>query len=705
MHARSLLLFAVFTLFSACVVFAQGNLFSSDYLNGGGTATAADGLPTFDEYVEAMSFDNWLQQQENSDPPTNDGDDDGDDDPTPPTNQGNDDDPGEPADGLPIMGQTPDDTAPQPGVDAQGYLQVDNQQSSFWRPTDFWGSDAGSVRVHREPYGPSPQATIKGKPWSYVWWPYKSCDLSFKRWAVVPRSAVKSATQRAKRCNELSPLEAFDTYVYNKYGVNPHSAAWEAHTDHHNKAPMTRRRSEDDAKKTVLFWIVSESVERLGSVSPFDQLYPPKFQPGGDFSRHTAVINGRPASAEVRVNIVSEFLGQWALQYFVAYDDVRHVEKFKTHTEVPAAFLINGQATQQTYEDRPKDQRADNPKAVRFYQMCKATPDAQSGKFRLEPTDDWYYIKYTLRPGLSEYSWWGHCNGFSAASLRQPMPSKFPIKKTFKCSAGKGLKLLRLKKAQAIDAVPGAIAINDSDYEIIETTATEMSIQAPHFCGVATESWSICDTDIRNSKAGFYTSERSRDFQGNAYMPIGGNAALSDAYLRDIHPQHFFVLLMDFVKERKQGVVCDKVATGSKYNAPVRAFRYKHTFQSDPPEATGASTKRWYNLTLWVDYVPYGNHGQTNYVVNNRYPSAWKRYCARLYLDSKGRIADGEWCSGKVDGVSVDSKKDHPDFVWVPVGNPEGSKSWKDDENVNLSEGKVQAFLEHDEGAIACRAP
>jgi hypothetical protein len=67
--------------------------------------------------------------------------------------------------------------------------------------------------------GSAAQANI---PWSGVWWPRQSCELSFLGFS-----------------QGLSPLEKYDSIVYSNWGQNPGAAAWEADpANQHNLATV-----------------------------------------------------------------------------------------------------------------------------------------------------------------------------------------------------------------------------------------------------------------------------------------------------------------------------------------------------------------------------------------------------------------------------------------------------------------------------------
>lgn len=113
----------------------------------------------------------------------------------------------------------------------------------------------------------------------------------------------------------------------------------------------------------------------------------------------------------------------------------------------------------------------------------------------------------------------------------------------------------------------------------------------------------------------------------------------------DIYPHVFHYLLMENLQKKGIPIVIDASADEAVWNYPVYAYKM---------ESKASDKKIDVNLRVWLcdDNVDMNFVG-TQYIT--------KDYTYRLFLDDKGTITGSEWTG--------QSKKNHPDFVWIPYQN------------------------------------
>ena len=701
---RFTLLAVSMSLFLPFALYGQGDLFSSNYLNGGSGGTAADylndsssGFQNFDDYLASISIDNYLDNQDNNGGNTDvDVDDTGNDNEMPTNTDPGGTNPNET--NIDLLNQNTN----RPLRNITNDTVIDHLDPYYWRE---WRDSTETNRVqpiHQGTYSSPNSIAIETSPWSYTYWPMSDCGLAFTRLAALNPQDLKSQQDVAKDVHKLSALELYDTYVYNKYGTLPCAAAFEAHPHKHNTRVWSQRRLDENSDKVAHFWIVWEKLHKLNR-QPF-QL---RMRDGRTHEQRTAndpeivtyqtSVGNKTFSIQARLTmaerkyfpnvVVEEFrvpfeaangiaaMGIQGMdtQYEIIMIDERGnpimVDDGRGN-KVARTQKLSWQQIQANPQLARRHKRAEDPKFIRLFRTIHMYEHNGQMAVDLSKSVNWYCLQYHVKPGSLHHGWWGHCNGWSAASIKVPLPRhNFPIRKSF---GNKKIKVVRLKLKRAVEAMSPSgeptVKISRDDYEIIETNATTLFIQPAHYFGVATELWNDCDTNIMNRPDAFYTSLRERDFQGNRYDGSTSNQELANKYMSDIYPNHFFSLLMHHVKEKKEGIVCDIHKGTQVWNKPVRAFRYTHRFQATPNDEVAAG---FYVLGLHVDYVPYGN--LWHFEDPNRYKVAipanrWKKYIARLYVDKKThRIYRGEWSRGTIAGESVDSIDDHPDFCWVPI--------------------------------------
>ena len=730
-----LLVSVLVLLLSSGMALGQGDLFSSNYLDGGSGGTAADyiadpdsGFMNFEDYLNSISIDNYLDGLEDGDgdgegtSPVDDGG---------PTSGDPEDIPDDIGPGgsnpneenLDLIGETPGEVDRPYREGLNNETELSHLDPYYWRSWRDPHERERVQQIHRQRYQSPNPIGIEGSPWSYTYWPMSDCGLAFARMTAIDPAKLRNSRDRANEVYKLSPMEVFDTYCYNKYGEIPCAAAYEAHPHKHNTKVWSQRRVEENSDEIAHFWIVREQLHRMGSC-PFDFRLRDgrgpqerRSQDGNQVNYHMQT-DGRSYRVPARLTMSERtyFPNTVVEEFYVPFEAANSVadmgiQDLDTKFQI---IMLDENGNHQTYQDEQgntvartreltwneiqadpslarRHKRARDPEYIRVFRTVEMREVNGRVAADLSKTINWYCLQYHIKPGSLHHGWWGHCNGWSAASIRVPLPEAFPIRKSFN---GKKIKIVRLKLDRAVDAMSAdgepQVSISEDDYEIIETDATNLYVQPSHYFGIATELWNDCDTNIMNRPDAFYTSLDTGDALGHRYDGSMGNEDLANEYLQDIYPNHFFSLLMHHVKEKREGLVCDINKGSQVWNQPVRAFTYGHQFRPTPEDEV---SEGFYLLDLRIDYVPYGGlwreRNPERYQIGQPI-QRWNRYLAKLYIDkATHRIYRGEWARGG----GVDSVDSHPDFCWIPI-DPVASR--QRDQNENLSDRRAQEFLELD---------
>ncbi len=146
---------------------------------------------------------------------------------------------------------------------------------------------------------------------------------------------------------------------------------------------------------------------------------------------------------------------------------------------------------------------------------------------------------------------------------------------------------------------------------------------------------------------------------------------------RDTNPGSYHILLTHYLGLMRQTFVQDRTFDLEVYNAPVRAFRVLETRAVNAQEANAlvspdasdnAATYRFNpNATRFVYFKTEVSHiGESGAETNHNFSAVIDEYTFKttyeyvLELDAAGTIVGGEWAG--------ESKRLHPDFVWLPLG-------------------------------------
>lgn len=136
----------------------------------------------------------------------------------------------------------------------------------------------------------------------------------------------------------------------------------------------------------------------------------------------------------------------------------------------------------------------------------------------------------------------------------------------------------------------------------------------------------------------------------NTYCNFYGNrnwGKPGDDY-NDIYPDEFHRLLINYIGAGKSAIICDMEADRMVWNFPI--YKFESTWTTgwfDDRKLKVTTTCYFVNDDVKPDYI-----GCKWFTV---------KYTYNLNLDENNNIVSGEWTG--------DSRKNHPDFIWVPTSD------------------------------------
>gem|GEM_PF-1713434 len=274
-------------------------------------------------------------------------------------------------------------------------------------------------------------------------------------------------------------------------------------------------------------------------------------------------------------------------------------------------------------------------------------------------------------------SWWGHCNAWSSAGIKELEP-RAPL--TYR---GKTL------------------SVGDQKAWITELWMDSGSL----FTGrtnksVKTGAW------VKDSNSS--TARERLDYgTGNNY----------DAFW-DVSPRQMFLIFTNYVGLLEQGVVIDRFTGEEVWNQPIVGYRILPIKESDvlAPETRGRSTLYPVRVQMKIYWAHDGvaeEHVTKPFDINRTGDSEWVenfgedydgRYLAfKLFFDeplimdngkvsSVGKIVgDGIWAHQEKPPHSLDElNKGHPDFIWAPLE----LEQYASNSNPFIREANVRAALD-----------
>ena len=231
-------------------------------------------------------------------------------------------------------------------------------------------------------------------------------------------------------------------------------------------------------------------------------------------------------------------------------------------------------------------------------------------------------------------NWAGHCNGWAAASILSPEPVRpvtIPLQRR---------QIAKFIYPSARQARRGLFRDGRFDYSIMQGPA-QITLTIDDMKGWLAETHMM----VRTQQVG------PAGFLGTRYNQPSSSANHADPAFQDIHPQNFHYLLDTFIRDRGQPFVSEINPYSPVDNKPLYAFD-----SSMQHQGTTA------HVTTRVSMADYAN--RRDFVGTN---TITRTYAYVLRYDTAGRVVGGQWTGNSV--------RDHPDFVWIPVGNapPQGT--------------------------------
>jgi len=148
-----------------------------------------------------------------------------------------------------------------------------------------------------------------------------------------------------------------------------------------------------------------------------------------------------------------------------------------------------------------------------------------------------------------------------------------------------------------------------------------------------------------------------------------------DPNCRDITPDFFHLAMTNMVGKLQRSFIIDVTSNVEVWNQPVSGYEVLNFEKITKEQAESAvfpnagqsfyidTAVDFVSVKMRMDYIGEGTSEfpflSTKLVDKFIIPVTYEYV---LGLDSKGEIVDGEWIN--------DSKTNHPDFLWMPLGRP-----------------------------------
>ena len=298
-----------------------------------------------------------------------------------------------------------------------------------------------------------------------------------------------------------------------------------------------------------------------------------------------------------------------------------------------------------------------------YEEINEKIEEAEAALDELRPTIDTATEYEIWKHGAAQYgvqSWWGHCNAWAAAAVMEPEP----------------------RHSTTVDG--------------IEFTAGDVK-------ALLTEAWMELQSSFYGARNDFHEDEESRD----------------TIDYQDVTPAAFHIFFADQVGNHDKSFVIDRYTGDQVWNQPVKAYRSSFEVLNDgsPVKKTIKSTQypHWgepvvrdlreqdvYEVAVtttihWVtDGVPHEALTVENYsdTITDEEFASWsfikEEYHEQIEIrtlsytlwltkpmdDPEAEIiGDGEWNHGESTGYEAL----HPDFMWQPTANVNGSRDYENE--------------------------
>lgn len=285
-----------------------------------------------------------------------------------------------------------------------------------------------------------------------------------------------------------------------------------------------------------------------------------------------------------------------------------------------------------------------------------------------------------------DYSWWGHCNGWAAASImeREPFHPVVLEGVWFEAADLKGLLTESWSECETW-MVGNRVRTEEGDLEDRYEDAEEML------------------EELGEGKVLEFAEYRRWYFETYGDLPEGTGATAEEmsgvlrrfmtwfrdkypVHVEDVLPEDFHRLLVDVIGREGRGIVLDLDPGVQVWNTP--AYGYGMEIREEGAEEKNGQRCRVFRVRVTLELV--SDNVRVSSIGTERLE---RRYTYRLYCDESGRILRGRWIEG--------SQHNHPDFAWVPLHNHDAREY---QENTRLSYGKLEEILATDHRSVEERS-
>lgn len=283
-------------------------------------------------------------------------------------------------------------------------------------------------------------------------------------------------------------------------------------------------------------------------------------------------------------------------------------------------------------------------------------------------------------------SWWGHCNAWASAGIKEPEP-RAPLSKKMK---------------------GGDVTLTVADQKAF---MTEMYMENNSLFSGNTN---------KAEKTGNWIFEPSNSISKKL---IAEGVTNYDAFW-DVTPRSFFLIFTNYIGMREIGVVIDRFTGDEVWNQPIAGYKMLPIRSDDIRESTSQGGRRVYPVLLRMNIFWANDNVSANSVSEpfdiRRAPEKFQvgdflyndSYTGRslaffLYFDSPIRVSydgrfisssgnivgDGIWYHQSLEGRKYYKEFDHthPDFIWLPTRAL--SASAKGTRNPSFSPEKIDTFF------------
>lgn len=277
------------------------------------------------------------------------------------------------------------------------------------------------------------------------------------------------------------------------------------------------------------------------------------------------------------------------------------------------------------------------------------------------------------KQGVS-FSWWGHCNGWAAASIMEAEPMSAHTTRGVRFEVA-DLKGLLSESFFGCDAYFTGRRYNKPSNDI-ERASDEGTRLLKLLDENKPDELAKYKTWFKNAHGRESTLTNAKDFRSALQGYLDSfKKRYTDAY-DDPNPAVFHRIITTMIGKRKSALVFDTSADEEVWNFPAWKYTLKIKDTKKTKKINGVD-RRVMNVecTLWIVSDGVGEN-----TLGSR--SSENNYSYELYCDEQGRAVDGAWTEGSADR--------HPDFAWAPLANNTGADY---EENYKLEYGKIQEIL------------